>query len=201
MKIICIGRNYSDHVKEMGNSISKSPIFFLKPNSALLPKRNPFFIPNFSNEIHYEVELVYKIKKVGKSIDQSFSKNYYSEIGLGIDFTARDLQEECKKNGHPWEIAKSFDQSALVGEEFIDLNSVNELNFSLLKNGEIVQESNANKMIFNIDQIISYISNYMTLKTGDLIFTGTPSGVGPIKIGDNLEGFINDKSMFKVNIK
>lgn len=201
MKIICIGRNYSDHVKEMGNSISKSPIFFLKPNSALLPKRNPFFIPNFSNEIHYEVELVYKIKKVGKSIDQSFSKNYYSEIGLGIDFTARDLQEECKKNGHPWEIAKSFDQSALVSENFMDLNSLNKLNFSLLKNGEIVQESNANKMIFNIDQIISYVSNYMTLKTGDLIFTGTPSGVGPIKIGDNLEGFINDKSMFKVNIK
>tara|TARA_B110000483_G_scaffold203879_1_gene246441 strand:+ start:92 stop:697 length:606 start_codon:yes stop_codon:yes gene_type:complete len=201
VKIICIGRNYSDHVKEMGNSISKSPIFFLKPDSALLPKRNPFYIPNFSNEIHYEVELVYKIKKVGKSIDQSFSKNYYAEISLGIDFTARDLQKECKKNGHPWEIAKSFDQSALVGEEFIDLNSVNELNFSLLKNGEIVQESNANKMIFNIDQIISYISNYMTLKTGDLIFTGTPSGVGPIKIGDNLEGFINDKSMFKVNIK
>ena len=201
MKIICIGKNYSDHVKEMGNSISKSPIFFLKPNSALLPKRNPFFIPNFSNEIHYEVELVYKIKKVGKSIDQSFSKNYYSEIGLGIDFTARDLQEECKKNGHPWEIAKSFDQSALVSENFIDLNSLNKLNFSLLKNGEIVQESNANKMIFNIDQIISYVSNYMTLKTGDLIFTGTPSGVGPIKIGDCLEGFINDKSMFKVNIK
>ncbi|MDC6470726.1 fumarylacetoacetate hydrolase family protein [Flavobacteriales bacterium] len=201
MKIICIGRNYSDHVKEMGNSISKSPIFFLKPNSALLPKRNPFFIPNFSNEIHYEVELVYKIKKVGKSIDQSFSKNYYSEIGLGIDFTARDLQEECKKNGHPWEIAKSFDQSALVSENFMDLNSLNKLNFSLLKNGEIVQESNANKMIFNIDQIISYVSNYMTLKTGDLIFTGTPSGVGPIKIGDSLEGFINDKSMFKVNIK
>ena len=201
MKIICIGRNYSDHVKEMGNSISKSPIFFLKPNSALLPKRNPFFIPNFSNEIHYEVELVYKIKKVGKSIDQSFSKNYYSEIGLGIDFTARDLQEECKKNGHPWEIAKSFDQSALVSENFMDLNSLNKLNFSLLKNGEIVQESNANKMIFNIDQIISYVSNYMTLKTGDLIFTGTPSGVGPIKIGDCLEGFINDKSIFKVNIK
>ena len=201
MKIICIGRNYSDHVKEMGNSISKSPIFFLKPNSALLPKRNPFFIPNFSNEIHYEVELVYKIKKVGKSIDQSFSKNYYSEIGLGIDFTARDLQEECKKNGHPWEIAKSFDQSALVSENFMDLNSLNKLNFSLLKNGEIVQESNVNKMIFNIDQIISYVSNYMTLKTGDLIFTGTPSGVGPIKIGDCLEGFINDKSMFKVNIK
>jgi 2-keto-4-pentenoate hydratase/2-oxohepta-3-ene-1,7-dioic acid hydratase in catechol pathway len=201
MKIICIGRNYNDHVKEMGNSISKSPIFFLKPNSALLPKRNPFFIPNFSNEIHYEVELVYKIKKVGKSIDQSFSKNYYSEIGLGIDFTARDLQEECKKNGHPWEIAKSFDQSALVSEDFMDLNSLNKLNFSLLKNGEIVQESNANKMIFNIDQIISYVSNYMTLKTGDLIFTGTPSGVGPIKIGDYLEGFINDKSMFKVNIK
>jgi len=201
MKIICIGRNYSDHVKEMGNSISKSPIFFLKPNSALLPKRNPFFIPNFSNEIHYEVELVYKIKKVGKSIDQSFSKNYYSEIGLGIDFTARDLQEECKKNGHPWEIAKSFDQSALVSENFMDLNSLNKLNFSLLKNGEIVQESNANKMIFNIDQIISYVSNYMTLKTGDLIFTGTPSGVGPIKIGDCLEGFINDRSMFKLNIK
>ena len=201
MKIICIGRNYSDHVKEMGNSISNSPIFFLKPNSALLPKRNPFYIPNFSNEIHYEVELVYKIKKVGKNIDQSFSKNYYSEIGLGIDFTARDLQEECKKNGHPWEIAKSFDQSALISENFMDLNSLSKLNFSLLKNGEIVQESNANKMIFNIDQIISYVSNYITLKTGDLIFTGTPSGVGPIKVGDNLEGFINDESMFKVNIK
>ena len=201
MKIICIGRNYSDHVKEMGNSISNSPIFFLKPNSALLPKRNPFYIPNFSNEMHYEVELVYKIKKVGKNIDQSFSKNYYSEIGLGIDFTARDLQEECKKNGHPWEIAKSFDQSALISENFMDLNSLSKLNFSLLKNGEIVQESNANKMILNIDQIISYVSNYITLKTGDLIFTGTPSGVGPIKVGDNLEGFINDESMFKVNIK
>ena len=201
MKIICIGRNYKDHAKEMGKSVPVVPLFFLKPDSALLPKRNPFFIPNFSKEIHYEVELIYKIKKVGKCIDPKFSNSYYEEVGLGIDFTARDLQQTCKEKGHPWEIAKAFDQSALVGEEFLKINSKENINFSLQKNGKVVQKSNSDNMIFNIDEIISYVSKFMTLKIGDLIFTGTPSGVGPVKIGDTLEGFIDEKKIFKVNIK
>ena len=201
MKIICIGRNYSAHAKEMGNSIPKEPIFFLKPDSAILPKRNPFYIPDFSQEIHYEVELLIKIKKLGKSINLEYAKDYYSEIGLGIDFTARDLQENCKKLGRPWEIAKAFDQSAVISEKFIEIESLNEINFSLKKNGEIVQKSNLKEMIFSTDQIIHYISKYMTLKIGDLIFTGTPSGVGPVKIGDKLEGFINEQKMLSVNIK
>ena len=201
MKIICIGRNYSAHAEEMGNSIPKEPIFFLKPDSAILPKRNPFYIPNFSQEIHYEVELIIKIKKLGKSINLEYAKDYYSEIGLGIDFTARDLQENCKKLGRPWEIAKAFDQSAVISEQFIEVNSLNEINFSLKKNGEVVQKGNLKEMIFSPDQIIHYISKYMTVKIGDLIFTGTPSGVGPVKIGDKLEGFINAQKMFSVNIK
>ena len=201
MKIICIGRNYSAHAKEMGNSIPKEPIFFLKPDSAILPKRNPFYIPDFSQEIHYEVELLIKIKKLGKSINLEYAKDYYSEIGLGIDFTARDLQENCKKLGRPWEIAKAFDQSAVISEKFIEIESLNEINFSLKKNGEIVQKSNLKEMIFSPDQIIHYISKYMTLKIGDLIFTGTPSGVGAVKIGDKLEGFINEQKMLSVNIK
>ena len=201
MKIICIGRNYKDHAKEMGKPVPDVPIFFLKPDSALLPKRNPFFIPDFSKEVHYEVELIYKIKKVGKSIDAKFSNNYYEEVGLGIDFTARDLQQKCKEKGHPWEIAKAFDQSALVGEEFLKINSKENINFSLHKNGEVVQKSSSDNMIFDIDKIISYVSKFMTLKIGDLIFTGTPSGVGSISIGDTLEGFINEKKIFKVNIK
>lgn len=201
MKIICIGRNYKDHAKEMGKPVPDVPIFFLKPDSALLPKRNPFFIPDFSKEVHYEVELIFKIKKVGKSIDAKFSNNYYEEVGLGIDFTARDLQQKCKEKGHPWEIAKAFDQSALVGEEFLKINSKENINFSLHKNGEVVQKSSSDNMIFDIDKIISYVSKFMTLKIGDLIFTGTPSGVGSISIGDTLEGFINEKKIFKVNIK
>ena len=201
MKIICIGRNYSAHAKEMGNSIPKEPIFFLKPDSAILPKRNPFYIPDFSQEIHYEVELLIKIKKLGKSINLEYAKDYYSEIGLGIDFTARDLQENCKKLGRPWEIAKAFDQSAVIGEKFMEIKSLNEINFSLKKNGKIVQKSNLKEMIFSPDQIIHYISKYMTLKIGDLIFTGTPSGVGAVKIGDKLEGFINEQKMLSVNIK
>ena len=201
MKIICIGRNYKDHAKEMGKPVPDVPMFFLKPDSALLPKRNPFFIPGFSKEVHYEVELIYKIKKVGKSIDLKFSNNYYEEVGLGIDFTARDLQRKCKEKGHPWEIAKAFDQSALVGEEFLKINSKENINFSLHKNGEVVQKSSSDNMIFDIDEIISYVSKFMTLKIGDLIFTGTPSGVGSISIGDTLEGFINEKKIFKVNIK
>ena len=201
MKIICIGRNYLEHAKEMGKSITKEPIFFLKPDSSLIAKKQPFFLPDFSDNIHYEVELVYKIKKVGKSIDPVFSKDYYDKVGLGIDFTARDLQAKCKSNGHPWEIAKSFDQSALVGEDFFDVSFLKDLNFSLLKNGETVQKSNANEMIFSIDQIISYVSKFITLKIGDLIFTGTPSGVGSVRIGDKLEGFINEEKVFSLNVK
>ena len=187
--------------KKWGNPLQKTLFFFLKPDTSLITKRQPFFLPNFSENIHYEAELVYKIKKVGKSIDPIFSKDYYDKVGLGIDFTARDLQAKCKSNGHPWEIAKSFDQSALVGEHFYDVSSIKDLNFSLLKNGETVQKGNANEMVFNIDQIISYISKFITLKIGDLIFTGTPSGVGSVKIGDNLEGFINEERVFSLNIK
>ena len=201
MKIICIGRNYLEHAKEMGKNITKYPIFFFISDTSLISKKQPFFLPNFSENIHYEAELVYKIKKVGKSIDPVFSKDYYEKVGLGIDFTARDLQAKCKSNGHPWEIAKSFDQSAFVGKDFFDVNSLKELNFSLSKNGETVQKSNANEMVFSIDQIISYVSKFITLKIGDLIFTGTPSGVGSVRIGDKLEGFINKERVFSLNIK
>ena len=201
MKIICIGKNYLEHAKEMGDIAPEKPIFFLKPDSAILPKRNPFYIPNFSNEVHHEVELIIKIKKLGKCINLNFAKEYYSEIGLGIDFTARDIQKKCKEKGHPWEIAKAFDQSAVISDSFIDINSLRDINFHLDKNGETVQKSNIKEMIFCIDEIIHYVSKYMTLKIGDLIFTGTPSGVGPVNIGDRLEGFINDKKMFNVNIK
>ena len=201
MKIICIGKNYSAHAEEMGSSVPKEPIFFLKPDSAILPKRNPFYIPDFSEEIHYEIELIIKIKKLGKSINLEYANDYYSEIGLGIDFTARDLQQKCKKEGRPWEIAKGFDQSAVISEKFIEIKSLDEINFSLKKNGKIVQKSNFKEMIFSPNQIIHYVSKYMTLKIGDLIFTGTPSGVGPVKIGDKLEGFINDQKMLSVNIK
>ena len=201
MKIICIGKNYLEHAKEMGDIAPEKPIFFLKPDSAILPKRNPFYIPNFTNEVHHEVELIIKIKKLGKCINLNFAKEYYSEIGLGIDFTARDIQKKCKEKGHPWEIAKAFDQSAVISDSFIDINSLSDINFHLDKNGETVQKSNIKDMIFSIDEIIHYVSKYMTLKIGDLIFTGTPSGVGPVNIGDRLEGFINDKKMFTVNIK
>ena len=201
MKIICLGSNYVEHSKEMGKSITKAPLFFLKPDSSLIAKKQPFFLPDFSDDLHYEVELVYKIKKVGKSIDSVFSKDYYDKVGLGIDFTARDLQAKCKSNGHPWEIAKSFDQSALVGEDFFDVNSLKELNFSLSKNGETVQKSNANEMVFSVDQIISYVSKFITLKIGDLIFTGTTFGVGSVIIWDKLEVFINKERVFSLNIK
>lgn len=203
MKIICIGRNFVDHAKELKNEIPKEPLFFLKPDSSILPKRNPFYIPNFSNNIHYEVELVVKICKLGKNIGLKFAADYYKEIGLGIDFTARDIQDKCKAKGHPWEIAKSFDQSAVISNQFINKQdlSLNELNFSLIKNDEIVQKGTTSDMIFSIDQIICYVSKFMTLKIGDLIFTGTPKGVGKVNIGDTLIGKIEDKEMFKTKIK
>lgn len=203
MKIICIGRNYIDHAKELNNPVPSEPLFFLKPDSAILPKRNPFYIPNFTNIVHYEVELIIKICKLGKNINENFASTYYNEIGLGIDFTARDLQDKCKEKGHPWEIAKAFDQSAVVSEKFIDKKNLNlnNINFSLKKNGEIVQQGNSSNMLFNFDKIIAHVSKFMTLKIGDLIFTGTPAGVGKVKIGDELIGYLEEEKAFKTNVK
>ena len=203
MKIICIGRNYLDHAKELGNKIPTSPLFFLKPDTAIQPKGHPFFIPDFSNNIHFEVELVVKISKNGKNIDEKFAHKYYDEIGIGIDFTARDIQEDCKKNGLPWEKAKGFDGSAQVSNEFINKKSLKleDINFSLNLNNSLMQKGNSKNMIFSFDQIISYISKYYTLRAGDLIYTGTPSGVGKVEIGDSLICFINGREMLKVNIK
>ncbi len=204
MKIICIGRNYSEHAKELNNKIPTEPLFFLKPDSSILPNRTAFYIPEFTNDVHYEVELIYKICKLGKHIKEEFAHRYYSEIGLGIDFTARDIQSEVKEKGHPWEKAKAFDGSAVVSrhffpkEEFEDLNNIE---FSLLKNGETVQTGNSSDKIFNIDRIISHVSKYIMLKIGDLIFTGTPAGVGKIQDGDVLEGYLKGAKMFKVKIK
>lgn len=203
MKIICIGRNYVNHAKEMNSPVPEAPIFFMKPDTALLPKKTPFFYPNFTKELHYECELVVKIAKLGKNISERYANEYYNEIGLGIDFTARDLQRKCKENGHPWEIAKSFEHSAPLSEKFIDKKELEltNLSFYLTKNGYRVQEGNTMDMIFSIDTLISYVSQFMTLKIGDLIFTGTPEGVGPVQIGDHLEGFIGDKKMLNLKIK
>ena len=201
MKIICIGKNYINHAIEMGSDVPKKPLFFLKPDSSILPKKHPFFYPDFSQNIHYELELVIRINKLGKHIEKKFAPSYYSEVGLGIDFTARDLQETCKKNGHPWEIAKAFDHSAVVSQQFFSIKELGELSFELKKNGESVQKGYAMDMVFNFDEIINHVSKYMTLKIGDLIFTGTPEGVGPIKIGDHLEGFLNNKKIINLNIK
>jgi acylpyruvate hydrolase len=204
MKIICIGRNYREHALELGNATPEEPVFFCKPDSAILLKGHPFFIPEWTNDLHYEVELVYRISRLGKHIAEEFAPRYYTEVGLGIDFTARDVQEELKKKGLPWEKAKSFDGSAVVSEEFIPLHefsNAKEISFSLKKNGVDVQLGNSRDMVFSIDRIIAHVSRYMTLKMGDLIFTGTPSGVGPVMIGDNLEGFLDTKSMFRVRVK
>ena len=204
MKIICIGRNYSEHAKELGNEAPKEPLFFLKPDSAILPKRVPFYIPEFTKDLHYEVELLVKINRLGKHIEERFANEYYSQIGLGIDFTARDLQQECKSKGLPWEKAKAFDGSAIIGNQFIDkseFESVQDISFSLNKNGEQVQLGNSKDMIFTIDEIISYVSQFFTLKIGDIIYTGTPAGVGPVKIGDKLEGFLGNKQLISLDIK
>ena len=203
MKIICIGRNYSDHAKEMKAEVPDVPVFFLKPDTALLPHKHPFFYPDFTNDLHYECEIVVKISKVGKNISPKFAPNYYNEIGLGIDFTARDLQQKAKEKGLPWEIGKAFENSAPVSKDYIQKTEVNisDLAFRLEKNGSVVQQGNTKDMIFTIDQIISYVSRFMTLKIGDLIFTGTPAGVGPVQIGDTLNGYIEDKEMFEIKIK
>lgn len=202
MKIICIGRNYANHAKEMNSPIPSEPLFFMKPDTALLKDRD-FYYPEFTKDLHHEVELVLKICKHGKHISEEHASNYYSEIGLGIDFTARDLQANCKEKGLPWEQAKAFDNSAVISNTFIDKSRLKERNtvFSMNLNDQQVQIGNTADLIFSYNQLIAHVSKFITLKTGDLIYTGTPEGVGPVKIGDKLEGFIGEKSMFEINIK
>tara|TARA_R110000796_G_scaffold56892_1_gene131616 strand:- start:22273 stop:22884 length:612 start_codon:yes stop_codon:yes gene_type:complete len=203
MKIICIGRNYVDHIKELNNERPTDPVLFIKPDSAVLPKEQDFYIPEFSNDLHFEVEVLVKIKKVGKHIDPQFSHTYYDEIGLGIDFTARDLQSQLKEKGLPWEKAKGFDGSAVIGKWLPKsrFNDVNDLNFQLKKNNEVVQQGNTSLMLWKIDEIISYVSRFFTLKKGDIIFTGTPAGVGRISANDYLSGTLENEQMFSLNIK
>jgi 2-keto-4-pentenoate hydratase/2-oxohepta-3-ene-1,7-dioic acid hydratase in catechol pathway len=202
MKIICIGRNYAKHIEELANEKPEHPVVFLKPDSAILPRKNPFFIPPFSNDVHYEVEVLVKINKVGKYIEPKFAYKYYDEIGLGIDFTARDVQQKCKEKGLPWEKAKAFDGSAIVGEfypkEEFDLHN---LKFQLYKNGDLVQDGNTNAMLWKIDELISYVSQYFTLKKGDVIFTGTPAGVGKVAANDVLKGVIEGNEAFQIRVK
>lgn len=202
MKIFCIGRNYSEHAKEMNAEVPQNPLFFMKPDTSVL-KGNDFYFPNFTKNLHYECELVVRISRVGKNIQEEFAHKYYTEIGLGIDFTARDLQSECKKNGWPWELAKSWENSAPVGHTWINKSELNleNISFELDLNGKTVQKGNSTDMIFKIDRLIAHLSQYNTLKVGDLIFTGTPGGVGPVQIGDTLVGRLEGKEMFALNIK
>ena len=203
MKIICVGRNYADHIKELDNKKPKDPVLFLKPQTAIINKGQPFFIPSFSNEIHYELELIIKVNRLGKFIQKKFSHKYYDEIGLGIDFTARDVQLELKNKGLPWEKAKAFDGSCLIGDwkNKNDFDNIDNIDFRLIKNDEIVQNSNTNLMLWKVDELIEYISKFFTLKIGDIIFTGTPSGVGKVQLNDNLKGYIGDNELLSINIK
>jgi len=203
LKIICIGRNYTDHIAELDNEKPEHPIIFMKPDTAILLKNQPFFIPDFSTDVHHEVEILVKISRVGKHIDRKFAHKYYDEIGLGIDFTARDLQHELKSKGLPWEKAKSFDGAAVIGN-FIPketFNDINEIEFSLQKNEEVVQKGKTSLMLWKIDALIEYISKYFTLKIGDVIFTGTPSGVAKVNPNDRLTGFIEEKEIFSIKVK
>lgn len=205
MKIICIGRNYKLHAEELGNNVPDEPLFFLKPDSAILSRKHAFYLPDWTDEVHYEVEILIKIRKLGKGIQKKFAPRYYSMVGLGIDFTARDVQSELKSKGHPWEKSKGFDGSAVVSHEFIPLSDlggdIQNLNFELKKNGEVVQIGNSSEMIFSVDDLIVYLSSYMTLKTGDIIYTGTPAGVGPVKKGDLLTGTLEGNHMFDVRVR
>lgn len=203
MKIICIGRNYHEHAKELNNPVPSKPVFFMKPDSALVIRNRPFFYPDFSKEIHHELEVVIKIDRLGRSIEEKYASRYFSQIGLGIDFTARDLQAECKKNGLPWEIAKGFDYSAPVGKFFpvTNFSDIHKLNFHLDINGNRVQTGNTSEMIFSFEHIISYVSQFITLKTGDLIYTGTPAGVGPVKLGDRLTAYLEEVKLMDFYVK
>ena len=202
MKIICIGRNYAQHIEELANEKPENPVVFMKPDSAILQGNNPFIIPAFSTDVHYEVEVLVKINKVGKHIAAKFASKYYDEIGLGIDFTARDVQQQCKEKGLPWEKAKAFDGSAVIGDfypkEQFDLEQIK---FELVKNDEIVQQGNSNAMLWKIDELIAYVSQYFTLKKGDIIFTGTPAGVGKVSENDVLVGKLENHEAFAVKVK
>ena len=203
MKIICVGRNYVAHIRELNNRTEEEPVIFLKPETALIAPRQPFFYPKFSKEVHYEVELVVLINKVGKNIAERFAHKYYDEITVGIDFTARDIQQKLKAGGLPWERAKAFDASAPVGS-FInkrEFENVRQIPFSLLLNGEMRQQGNSENMLFSIDAIIAFVSSFITLKKGDLLFTGTPEGVGEVKKGDHLEAFIGDKKLLNLKVR
>ncbi len=203
MKIICIGRNYVKHIEELQNEKPDEPVIFLKPDSAILLKQHPFVIPDFSNDVHHEVEILVKINKVGKYIEPKFAPNYYDEIGLGIDFTARDLQNQLKEKGLPWEKSKAFDGSAVIGEFYPkkEFKSLDTINFELINNGIPVQKGNTSHMLWKIDELISHISQYFTIKKGDIIFTGTPEGVSALKPNDVLEGFIENKRSFRIQVK
>lgn len=202
MKIICIGRNYSEHAKEMKSEVPTEPVFFMKPDTALLLNNADFYYPNFTKDLHHEIEVVLKISKAGKHIKEEFASKYYEEIGLGIDFTARDIQAECKAKGLPWEKAKAFDQSAVIGtfvkKETLILNAIS---FQLLINGKKVQDGNTSDLLFSFEKIISYVSQFITLRVGDLIYTGTPAGVGAVNIGDALTGILNSQKLFEIKIK
>lgn len=203
MKIFCVGRNYADHAKELGNDIPDEPVIFMKPKSALLQSHTPFYYPEFTNELHYECELVLRISKNGKYIQEKFASKYYDAVTVGIDFTARDIQNELKEKGLPWEKAKAWDNSAVVGKwiPLQNLKNKSEVNFALYKNKELVQQGNSTQMIFDFDYIVSYISNFFSVNIGDLIFTGTPKGVGEIVVGDEIEGFMEEESLLKLEIK
>lgn len=203
MKIFCVGRNYAAHAKELGNEIPEDPVIFMKPKSALLQPHTPFYYPEFTNELNYECELVLRISKNGKYIQEKFASKYYDAVTTGIDFTARDIQNELKAKGLPWEKAKSWDNSAVVGKWilFSDIKNRKSINFGLYKNKELVQQGNSSNMIHSFDTIVSYISNYFSVNIGDIIFTGTPAGVGEVVVGDELEGVLEDNSMFKLEVK
>lgn len=203
MKIFCVGRNYSDHAKELNNAVPDEPVIFMKPKSALLQPHTPFYYPEFTNELHYECELVLRIAKNGKYIQEKFANKYYDAVTAGIDFTARDIQNELKEKGLPWEKAKSWDNSAVVGKwvPLTGLKDKNKINFSLYKNKELAQQGNSQDMIFDFDYIVSYISNFFSINIGDLIFTGTPAGVGEIVVGDEIEAFMEEQSMLTLEVK
>jgi 2-keto-4-pentenoate hydratase/2-oxohepta-3-ene-1,7-dioic acid hydratase in catechol pathway len=203
MKIICIGRNYTEHIAELQNERPTEPVVFLKPDSAVLLKQHPFVIPEFSDDIHHEIEVIVRINKVGKYIDAKFAHKYYDEISVGIDFTARDLQQKLKDKGLPWEKAKAFDGSAVIGD-FISIkvfNSLENINFELTNNGKTVQKGNTENMLWKIDELIAYVSQYFTLKIGDVIFTGTPAGVAKVNPNDVLEGFLEENKLFRIQVK
>jgi len=203
MKIICIGRNYVEHAAELKNEVPGEPVFFMKPDTALLPKGKDFFLPDFSNDIHHEVELVIRISKEGKHIDEKFAAKYYDQVTVGLDFTARDVQQRQKEKGLPWEPAKAFDSSAPVGDfiSFDEIKNRNDISFELKKNGTVVQSGHSDLMLFSFEKIIAFVSRYVTLRKGDFIFTGTPKGVSRIEAGDKLEAFLEGKSLLKVAVK